>query len=162
MKQELVTQPEMKLIGITVRTSNAAEFNPETAKIGATVHKYLSEAIYNKIPSPTKPGTTLCVYTEYESNHDGDFTYFIGQEVKENTTPPKGFAAITVPAQKYAKFTTDAGVMPQVCINGWLEIWKMDSEKLGGKRQYLADFEVYDHRAQEPENTILDIYIGIK
>lgn len=162
MKQEFVAQEEMSLIGITLRTSNKEEFNPETAKIGGIVQKYLAEAIYDKIPSRKNPGTTLCVYTEYESNHEGSFTYFIGQEVEANIPAPEGMVSIKVPAQKYAKFTTDAGSMPQVCINGWLEIWKMDSEKLGGEREYLADFEVYDHRAQHPENTILDIYIGIK
>jgi predicted transcriptional regulator YdeE len=31
----------------------------------------------------------------------------------------------------------------------------------GGKRAYIADFEVYDERSRDPDNTIVDIYIGI-
>ncbi|MCX6958657.1 MAG: hypothetical protein NT164_09000 [Verrucomicrobiae bacterium] len=29
------------------------------------------------------------------------------------------------------------------------------------KTLYLADFEVYDERATDPQKTILDIYVGI-
>lgn len=161
MNKEIVTQPQMKLMGISVRTSNAAEFNPETAKIGMTVQKYISEALYNQIGSQKQPGTTLCVYTDYESDHKGEFTYFIGAEVEPEAEAPDGFTTITIPAQTYAKFTTDSGVMPKICIDGWLEIWQMTAEELGGERNYSADFEVYNERALDPENTVLDIYIGI-
>lgn len=162
MEKEIVTQPEMKLIGISIRTSNAAECNPETAQIGATVQKYILKGIYYQIENQKNPGTTLCVYTEYESDHNGEYTYFIGAEVDPTAEPPEGLKAITVPAQSYAKFTTDNGPMPKVCIDGWLDIWKMSDEERGGERQYCADFEVYDHRAMDLENTVLDIYVGIK
>ena len=52
--------------------------------------------------------------------------------------------------------------MPSVCINAWMDIWKMTPEDFGSERAFKADFEVYDHRAMTPENTALDIYIGIK
>jgi len=38
----------------------------------------------------------------------------------------------------------------------------MTAEDFGGKRAYQADFEVYDQRAQDPKNTSLDIFIGIR
>lgn len=34
--------------------------------------------------------------------------------------------------------------------------------ELGGKRAYIADFEVYDERSHDPENAIMDVYIGVK
>jgi predicted transcriptional regulator YdeE len=37
----------------------------------------------------------------------------------------------------------------------------MDSVDFGGRRKYIADFEVYDDRAVDPENAAVDIYIGI-
>jgi predicted transcriptional regulator YdeE len=52
--------------------------------------------------------------------------------------------------------------MPEVCIDMWQNIWKMKSGELGGKRAYLADFEVYDKRALDPSKTVLDIYVGVK
>jgi predicted transcriptional regulator YdeE len=66
-----------------------------------------------------------------------------------------------LPAQKYAKFTNMPGAMPDVCIDMWKNIWQMDAEELGGKRGYLADFEIYDERAADHKNAVLDIYIGI-
>jgi predicted transcriptional regulator YdeE len=52
--------------------------------------------------------------------------------------------------------------MPMVLINAWQGIWRMPPESLGGERRYHTDFEVYDERASDPQNTILDIYVGIK
>ena len=44
----------------------------------------------------------------------------------------------------------------------FLKIWKMTSKDFGGERSYLTDFEVYDERAVDLTNTIVDIYIGLK
>ena len=38
----------------------------------------------------------------------------------------------------------------------------MTSDDLGGERRYSTDFEVYDERAANPQNAVLDIYVGIK
>ena len=162
MKKEIVTHPEMKLMGISTRTRNAAEFNPETAKILPTVQDYFHNGLYDKLTNRKTPGKTYCVYTEYESDHSAAYTYFIGEEVEPNAEASEGLTTITIPAQSYAKFTTNPGPMPTVCINAWLDIWKMTDEELGGKREYRADFEVYDERALDHGNTVLDIYIGIK
>jgi predicted transcriptional regulator YdeE len=102
------------------------------------------------------------VYTEYATDHTGEYTYFIGEEVDASAEVPEGLSTITVPQQNYAKFTTESGQMPAVCINAWMDIWKMTSEDLGSDRAFKADFEVYDERALNPANTVLDIYIGIQ
>ena len=52
--------------------------------------------------------------------------------------------------------------MPAVCIDMWQNIWKMNAADLGGQRAYIADFEVYYERSQNPEQAVLDIYIGIQ
>ena len=52
--------------------------------------------------------------------------------------------------------------MFEICVNAWKKIWSMTPNKLGGERNYVADFEIYDNRTSDPKNTILDIYIGIK
>ncbi|HXM23809.1 MAG TPA: hypothetical protein VN948_21300 [Terriglobales bacterium] len=33
---------------------------------------------------------------------------------------------------------------------------------LGGKRAYKTDFEVYDQRARNPQDSQIDIYVGVK
>ena len=82
MKKQTIVLPEIKLIGISIRTNNESEINPDTGKISGLVQRYFHQALYEKIPHRKKPGTTLCVYTDYESDHTGDYTYFIGEEVE--------------------------------------------------------------------------------
>lgn len=153
------------LIGITARTSLNKELNATTAIIGKTVQDYFVQGIPTIIPNPINPAVTFCVYTDYESDYRGEYTYFIGTEVLENAlnSLPEGTQALTIPTQKYYKITTPQGPMPQVCIEGWQEIWTQEQEgALQGNRAYKADFELYDHRASNPLATILDIYVGIK
>ncbi|HJK86005.1 MAG TPA: GyrI-like domain-containing protein [Candidatus Megaira endosymbiont of Stentor roeselii] len=144
------------------RTNNTAEMNISSAKIAPTIQKYFRQAVGEEIPNRKNPGTTYCVYTDYESDFTGDYTYFIGEEVKFVGDSMEGFSSIIIPAQNYAKFTSKPGIMPEVCIDMWQNIWKMKSGELGGKRAYLADFEVYDKRALDPSKTVLDIYVGVK
>ena len=161
--QKTVTElPEIKLLGILCRTNNTAEMNISSAKIAPTIQKYFRQAVGEEIPNRKNPGTTCCVYTDYESDFTGDYTYFIGEEVKFVGDSMEGFSSIIIPAQNYAKFTSKPGIMPEVCIDMWQNIWKMKSGELGGKRAYLADFEVYDKRALDPSKTVLDIYVGVK
>ena len=44
MHKVIIQLPEIKLIGITARTSNAAEMNDDTAKIGITMQHFFRQA----------------------------------------------------------------------------------------------------------------------
>jgi predicted transcriptional regulator YdeE len=162
MKTTTTQLAEMKLVGIATRTSNAAEMNPITAKIAVQIQKYLQQQLSSKIIQRKKPGTTYCVYTDYQSDYNGEYTYFVGEEVESFENLPEGFVQLTIPKQTYVKFTNGPGVMPFVCIQVWQKIWQMGDSGLGGPREYLADFEVYDERAMDPKNAVLDVYLGIK
>ena len=74
MQKQLIELPTIKLVGITVRTNNALEMHPSTAKIGATIQQYFQNALPAKITHRKNPGVTYCVYTEYESDVTGDYT----------------------------------------------------------------------------------------
>lgn len=157
-----VTQlSDIKLVGISARTSNQAEMNPETAKIATTMQHFFSKNLQEKIKNRKNPGRIFAVYTEYENDSNGAYTYFLGEEVSDFDIIDPELKCITLPAQSYKKFTSDPGVMPRVVIDLWLKIWDMTEEEIGGKRAYLADFEVYDERSKDPNNAVLDIYLGI-
>jgi predicted transcriptional regulator YdeE len=115
-----------------------------------------------KIPNRKNPGVTFCAYTAYESDYQGDYTYFIGEEVYSFDNLTADLSALVIPAQKYTKFTTKPGGMPNVIKEAWEKIWHMPEQILGGKRAYQTDFEIYDERAADHSNIVLDIYIGIK
>lgn len=161
MKKVIQELPDIKLLGITTRTSTALEMNPETAQIGKTLQKFFMNNMQTQISGRKNPGRVIAVYTHYESDAHGAYTYFLGEEVYDFENIPKDFETLTIPAQTYVKFTSDPGKMPAVVIDMWQNIWGIDATDLGGLRSYVADFEIYDERSQDPERTILDIYIGI-
>lgn len=162
MNQTTMTRPEIKLVGIKARTCNKNEQNWQEGKIFPCVQRYFQEGLAERIPHRQAPGTTLCVYTEYESDVNGNYTYFIGEEVESFENVPEEFSTHTIPAQIYTKFTTQPGAMPSVLKNAWDHIWTMTPKELGADRAYIADFEVYDERAADHNNIVLDIYIGLK
>ena len=153
---------ELKLAGITSRTNNILEMNPTTSKITPTLQKYFNNNLASEIHNNKQPGVTYCVYTDYENDLTGDYTYFVSEEVLSFDHLNSDLETLVVPIQKYAKFTVGPGKMPDVCIGAWQNIWKMTSSDFGSDRAYVADFEVYDERSQDNQNTELDIYIGIK
>lgn len=162
MQKTSLQSDAIKLIGIKVRTNNQNEADWTKGKIFPCVQQYFNKKLFEKISNRKKPGTTYCAYTEYESDHHGEYTYFIGEEVDVIKNIPEGLDSIFIPAQKYTKFTTKPGAMPTVLSDAWQSIWQMSPTDLGGIRRYNADFEIYDQRATDHNNLVLDIYIGVK
>jgi predicted transcriptional regulator YdeE len=111
---------------------------------------------------PDKTGSNLyAVYSEYASDHHGEYTFMVGAPVKAHTAVPEGMDPKLILAGKYAVITTQKGPFPKVIPQAWLEIFKLEDEgKLN--RTYQTDFELYDERALDPQNGQVDIYIGVK
>lgn len=137
-------------------------YDPSKAKISTCVQEYFHKDIAGSIHNKVNPGRTLCCYTEYESDHMGDYTYAIGEEVSSFDNVSENLTTLIIPSQAYAKFTNGPGPMPDVVVSAWQSIWKMTDNDFGGERRYSTDFEVYDERASDHSRVILDIYIGLK
>jgi predicted transcriptional regulator YdeE len=153
----------LTLVGLTARTNNENEMNPESSKIAKLAGLYWGDQIANNFKHRTSPMVTYAAYTEYESDENGDYTYFIGERVDSlDDQDLSQFQTITLLASKYQKLTTAAGKIPDIIISAWQEIWTMNESDFGGKRRYIADFEVFDQRAADPNNAVIDIYIGIE
>lgn len=161
MQKIIVTLPEIKLIGISARTNNAQEISGNGV-IMPTLGRYFGQQLFDAIPHRKKPGTTFCIYTNYESDFRADYTYFVGEEVSSFSDLPEELETLIIPPQRYVKFTNGPDAMPKVVQEPWFKIWQMSEHELGGPRRYVADFEIYDERAHNRERTILDIYIGIE
>ena len=162
MKKEKVSLGELILVGIAVRTNNSNEMNPKTSKIAGHTNLYWGQSLANNIKHRVAPGVTYCVYTDYESDEHGEYNYFMGEAVgSANNQDLSQFHTLIIPKGNYQKFTTEPGRIPNVIIAAWQALWKMNENDFGGKRKYLADFEVYDRRAIDPNNAVVDIYIGL-
>jgi predicted transcriptional regulator YdeE len=59
--------------------------------------------------------------------------------------------------------TSAKGPVAQVVPQAWQQVYSLeDNKQLGGARAYKADFEVYDQRSQNPQDSQVDLYIGLK
>jgi predicted transcriptional regulator YdeE len=161
MEKTIVTLPMLYLAGLSTKTNNKNELNAQKRKIVTCIQKYFDESIGEKLPNDKSKGTTYCLYTDYESDFTGDYTFLIGEEITSFYIR-ESLSVVVVPAQTYVKFTYGPGSMPDIVQQAWQKIWQMSPEELGGERSYIADFEVYDERASDRQNTVLDIYIGIQ
>jgi predicted transcriptional regulator YdeE len=148
------------IAGLTTRTNNAREMSGK-GKIGNVWHEFLKPNLAAKIPN--KIGVDLiAVYTDYETDHTGHYTYLLGLPVATAESLPASLSLKHVPAGRYAILTSDRGPLKQIVPEIWQRIWSMSPEELGGARAFKTDFEIYDQRAADPENAQIDVYVGLR
>ena len=144
------------VVGIEARTSNLIESGPQGI-IPSIWGKLLQDQLLEKIPNKID-GSIIAAYTDYESNKDGDYTFFLGTKVSSAEQLPAGMIKRIVPSNTYQIMTTQKGPSWKVVLELWQEIWKFHEEN----RNYLFDYELYDQRSGDPNNAEVDIYVGIK
>jgi predicted transcriptional regulator YdeE len=161
MEPRVVEQPESSVIGIQVRTSNAKEVTGGGA-IPKQWERFFKEGIANKIPNKVD-STVYAVYTNYASDYNGEYDFIIAMKVSRVSDIPPGMVAKKVPKGRYAIVTSAKGPVAQVVPQAWQRVYSLDDNKqLGGARAYKADFELYDQRSQNPQDSQVDLYIGLK
>ena len=150
------------VIGLCVQSNNKIEEDFENSKIFPVVRRFVHDKIADQIPGRASTGVLYCGYTDYESDHEGEYTYFIGERVEQGTETPAGLMKITIPQQSYIKITSGPAPMPQVVKEPWQKIWGMTARDLGGQRSFKTDFEIYDERAADHSAIVMDIFVGIE
>jgi predicted transcriptional regulator YdeE len=158
----IAEQKEFSVIGIEARTNNAREMTADGI-IPKQWDKFVKEGILQKIPNKVDP-TIFVIYTDYASDRHGEYTYVIGAKVNDGSAVPPGMVMKRVPKGKYAVVTTMKGPVQKTVPEAWQQIGNLEdkSQLGGGRRAYKADFEVYDQRSQNPQDSQVDIYVGIK
>jgi len=157
MDYQKVELAEILLIGMEIRTNNEDEMSGR-GKIANLGQRFYREGL-PKIETHVQD-SIFAVYTDYESDETGWYTYFIGVKVSSLDEIPPGMKGKRIPATKYAKILTSAGALPDVVIRKWQQIWGEDSLKK--KRAYTADFEIYDLSRAGTEQAKIVIYLAIK
>ena len=159
-KPKLISESSFTVIGISARTTNAQEMSGRGV-IRKMWQRFMSEQLLEKIPHRTD-SNILALYTNYESDANGAYTFVIGAKVTSAKTVPSGMIAVKVPAGKYAVLTTDRGPTAKVVPEAWGRIWSLSKSQLGGERAYKTDFELYGPPAADPQNAEVQIYVGTK
>lgn len=108
---KIVRVGKKQIKGISVRTTNANEMDPETSKIGG-----LWQTFYEKISVALENGATVYgVYYNYESDASGEFSILAGSDhIRE---PSKiALEQVSVENGNYMIFEA-RGDMPQIVID---------------------------------------------
>jgi len=160
MNPRAVQQDEFTVVGIAVRTSNAEQMTPERP-IGKQWERLFKEGVLAAIPNKAD-GNIVALYAEYASDKDGEYTYVLGARVTKVESVPAGMVVKNVPAGRYAVFTSEKGPVQKVVVEMWQKVWATPKSALGGDRTYKADFEVYDQRAKNPADSVVDLYVSVR
>jgi len=160
MTPRAVQQEEFTMVGIAVRTSNAEQMT-EARPIGKQWERLFKEGVLAAIPNKAD-ANIVALYTEYASDKDGAYTYVLGARVTKVESVPAGMVAKKVPAGRYALFTSERGPVQKVVVEVWQRVLATPKSALGGDRTYKTDFEVYDRRAQNPADSVVDLYVSVK
>ncbi len=144
----------MKVIGITVRTSNAA--GASGTDIPTLWNRFISEGVLSKIPNRIND-TIYCVYTDYEGNHTQPYTTLLGCQVTELDIIPEDMTGIEIPMGNYEQVTVTGNLMNGIVFEAWMDIWQRPL-----KRTYKADFEIYDEKAADLSNAEVKIFVGVQ
>lgn len=159
MKPKVVVEAGFTVLGIEARTSNAKEISSD-AVIPKQWARFMQENLAAQIPNRAD-SSILAVYSDYASDKDGEYSFTIGAEVISAKEVPAGMVVKTVPAGRYAIFTSEKGPVGKIVFGLWQKIWTIPKAEPGGDRAYRADYEVYDERAVNPENAQVDVHVGI-
>ena len=148
------------LVGLEVRTKNSDEFSTN-GKIPKLWEVFYNEKISEKINNKTSENI-YGIYSNYESDHTGEYDYFIGFEVENvNEYRDSSLKIKEIEQGRYSVITTEKGQVQQVIGITWEKIWKMSPSELGGKRSYKTDYEIYTKEASDPSGGIFKIHLGI-
>ncbi|OOM81257.1 GyrI-like domain-containing protein [Clostridium sp. BL-8] len=151
MDYEIVYLKEKIVTGIKIRTNN----NDPAMKndISNLWKRFLEDGIYQSIPNKRNENI-IGLYTNYESNFNGDYDAMICFEVLEEKKFSKKVEVKKITAGKYAKFIIK-GNNKEAVAEFWAKLWTMELD-----RKYTFDFEEYQ-TDWDMNNREINVYISI-
>ncbi|MDH5647405.1 MAG: GyrI-like domain-containing protein [Candidatus Heimdallarchaeota archaeon] len=147
---KIVKVDEKEINGISTRTTNRDEMDPEKARIGI-----LWQTFNNKVSVDYSQGKSVYgIYYNYETDANGEFSVLVGTDQKDSLTAK--LENITILSGQYIVFE-GKGEMPRAVVETWGKIWDyFSNDQAEYQRAYTTDFEYYKN-----ENEV-DIYIALK
>lgn len=132
MKREQMAS--FQVHGPTCRTSNAAEFNPLTGRIGPLWQGFAASGLGADMSQ------VFGVYFGYADRHLAEYSVMAGVKLAgaEAATQDR----VTIPAGEYLVFDC-RGPMPAALIAGWGQVWAHFAQPDAPVRAFDHDFERY-------------------
>ena len=152
-------QKSFNVIGLAVRTNNQQEASGQ-GEIPKLWQRFMQQGTTEKIPNRADQNL-LAVYTDYENDQNGEYTYLIGARVTSTADVPAGLTLKEIPAGSYAILETEKGPAALILPKIWQQLWSMSAKDLGGQRAFQADYEIYPP-GFDPQNAQVTLHIGLK
>lgn len=147
----LIYIEEFTVVGLTVRTMNSDEFNPEKSKLPLLWNQFYS--LIESIPSRLN-SSIFGVYSDYESDATGHYSMTAGVLVNPAVSMPN-LSMVRVQAGDYLVFE-GKGEMPQTVVETWKRVWEYFTLESDYQRSFRTDFEQYNG------SDYVAIHIGVK
>ena len=145
MEHRSESLPAFDLAGLQIRTSNDKAMETIGPLWGRVYGGGLGGA-------PVGEGRLYAVYSNYESDHTGEYDFLIGRAVQADADTPEGQAHLRVPNQNYAVVKAK-GEMPGALVQTWMQIWEADLP-----RAFTTDFEIHDPATPDE----VEIWLAVK
>ena len=145
------------VVGLEGRTTNANEMS-SGGIIPKLWERLMKEGLLATIPDRAGD-EIIALYTDYQSDKDGAYTYTLGARVSRAGTLPEGMKVRTVPAGDYASFSVHGKLANDAVVGLWRQVWQLESDHRIA-RAYQSDYEVH-HLAEDGERAV-ELYIGVK
>ncbi len=141
---------KIRLIGIKTTADNSQNF----VNISRLWEEFFRNDIMGKIPDK-RDNMIYAVYTDYESNEKGKYSFMIGCETGDDSPVPEGMFCKIIEKANYCVFREKGNIAAKI-PEMWNRIWNMDLN-----RKFSADFEIYNAENMMGENADIEIYIGV-
>lgn len=154
---EIVDGLEFLVVGLSARTTNAAEAGPD-----GVISKLWRQFSRGEIPAQElalhESGEILATYTDYERDEHGPYTVTVGYRVTTLDDIPEGLSGAIVPAQIFARVVVE-GDPSQAIPEAWEQIWRVFAGE-PYRRQFAGEVEVY---AKDPVTgaSTAEILVGV-
>ena len=144
-------------MGWEARTTNAQEMTAN-AVIPNLWHRVRTENTLARVPSRAD-SDIYALYTEYESDKNGAYTYVLGVRVNSENGVPAGMVMRRVPEGDYALLAVRDHPAPTAVVGLWQQIWKLEDARQIS-RAYRTDYEV--HHFEGKQESAVELYIALK
>ncbi len=156
MEPTFTSKEAFTVIGVELKTTTNDGRN--LVEIPQFWERIIRKGLIADIPDRKSERTLLGICMDFEPN--GRFSYIIGAEVASTENTPDDMVSKKIPDATYAVFTA-RGKMPGSIQDTFKYIYQDWLPKSEYQRAHSAEFELYDERCNDSDDSEVDIYIPI-
>lgn len=149
---ERINLPGFFVAGIAVNTTNRD--GQSQKDIGDLWTRFTTGNMAQEIAGKVSDDI-YCVYTDYESDHNGWYTAVLGCRVKSADNIHANFFTALIPSGDYQIYKPQ-GRFPESVASTWRQIWQTDIN-----RKYSADYDRYKAGSTSFEETEVEVYLSV-